>query len=79
MTIILANNVISTLCVHSGVWDSTFITTAKVLLSHNGNLGVEEVGDGLSSWPQTFSISLSISWVITGAFDGLFMTPAPLL
>lgn len=36
-------------------------------------------GDGLSSWPQTFSISLSISWVITGAFDGLFMTPAPLL
>lgn len=36
-------------------------------------------GLGLSWWPQSFSISLSISWVITGAFDGLFMAQAPLL
>ncbi len=62
----------------SGVWDSSFITTAEVLLS-NRKLGVEQVGDGPPPWPQTFSISLSISCVITGAFDGLFMTQAPLL
>lgn len=55
------------------------ITVAKVPLSHRRNRGVEKVGDGFPSWPQTFSISLSISWVITGAFDGLFMTVAPLL
>ena len=46
--VILANNVIITLCVHSDVEDSTFITTAKVLLSHNRKLGVEKVEDGLS-------------------------------
>lgn len=55
------------------------ITIPKAPLSHRRNLGVEVVGNGLPSWSQTFSISLSISWVITGAFDGLFMTPAPLL
>lgn len=37
-----------------------------------------EVRDVPLSWPQTFSISLSISWVITGAFDGLLMTQASL-
>lgn len=48
--VILANNVIITLwlCVHSDVEDSTFITTAKVLLSHNRKLGVEKVEDGPS-------------------------------
>lgn len=79
MKVILENYVVSTLRIQSGVCDSTFISTAKVLLSHHRNLGVEEVGDGLSLWPQTFSISLSISWVITGAFDGLLMTQASLL
>lgn len=44
----------------------------KELVSHNRNLA----GGKLSWWPQPFSISLSISRVITGASDGLFMTSA---
>lgn len=78
MRVIIENNVISTLQVQSGVLGSTFISTGTVLLSHRRSLSGEEAGDGMSPWPQTFSISLSISWVITGAFDGLLMTQASL-
>lgn len=61
---------------YSCIWDSTFITTATVLLSYYGTLLVVE---GLSSWLQTFSILLSISQIITSAFDGLLMMQASLL
>lgn len=42
-----------------------------------GRRGGGGAGSGLSWWPLTFSISLSISCVITGAFDGLLMMLRP--